>query len=962
MKFVLLSSSAPIILDTPYPFFLSTAIQFLAVDPIRGDVVLRIGADFEIITSQEISTMLMLSMSSSLQNGDDGAGDIESKTAWVPSYISPPHPINIAVYSDFNLQQERRFVAAIPEHVTSVDVFLTPFKQIKVLLGLRGQVWVTPVLSDISPEAATSFTGGTGQSLPLRRYRVIPGSNVGGIVRVLAARYIPTGKVSNNTALILATDPLSPTAELAFYLVDCGGSTAPTFLAVDELPTPILGGHLSSGGSTRAGGLGSIYADTLQVSPCGRRAAWVDTDGRIMAITIPNISTTGAKSKKRQYQPVQVKLIKLKRMNNRRQPITGFCLLTWSPAGRYIAITHNAANQFDVISIADLGDPDNAKIILGRVVQATPDRFNSFSPVWGRSSLDFSRRDFFGADGGLKGATMLYYLSDRDVVLTDIQSPWGTRAPSPYYPNRCALYALPLQIPVNESLGTFVAGGAAELFVKDESGLSNVAEFVTPSNASNGSGAENMTSVVKNGTSTSENDFFADLEIDFGGSGETVEFDRRAYKVNGIDPANYVAVVSQLNDDPSFILVEYVGGKPVVKVFGVADFPSDRIQELQFDTKKTLESFGMSTDRNFIFVSLDGNIKIIPNTASGIESMILDVEVYKEIADTGNLALSVMPVLEYEQMYSDAWRMLRDYFYDPNLHHVDWLAVHERYKSLVDRCSKREELDDVLGLMASELSALHVFVYGGEYEDPLHGSASLREINYVSSLGAFMERNTEANGYVILSIHEGDPDFDVVGGLYSPLSERTLAISGQKGLKPGDVILGVNGESVLSVPDINYLLRGLAGRSIRLDLLRTDENTRKKQDVVIVVPISKDTAANLRYSAWEWKTRQEARRLAKKSGFSVGYMHLREMGASGMDAFTRSFFPDYNKEAFIIDVRHNRGGNIDSWLLNILQRRAWTYWESRATNITTGGEGWDEMFAFRGHLVSLGEKYIFYLR
>ncbi len=58
--------------------------------------------------------------------------------------------------------------------------------------------------------------------------------------------------------------------------------------------------------------------------------------------------------------------------------------------------------------------------------------------------------------------------------------------------------------------------------------------------------------------------------------------------------------------------------------------------------------------------------------------------------------------------------------------------------------------------MASELSALHVLVYDGEYEDPLHGSASLREINYVSSLGAFMKRNTEANGYVILSIHEGD--------------------------------------------------------------------------------------------------------------------------------------------------------------------------------------------------------------
>lgn len=927
----------------------------LAVDPIRGDVVLRIGADFEILTSQEISTMLMLS---SLQNGDDDMTDLASKTAWVPSNFSPPHPINIAVYSDFNLQQERRFAAAIPEHVTSIDVFLTPFRQVKVLFGLRGQVWVTPVIPDISPEAATSYTGGTGQSLPLRRYRVIPGSTVGGIVRVLAARYIPTCRVGNNTALILATDPLSPTAELALYLVDCGGSTAPSFLAVDELPTPILGGHLSSGGSTRAGGLGSIYADTLQVSPCGRRAAWVDTDGRIMAITIPNITTTGANSKRKHDQPVQVKLIKLKRLNNRRQPITGLCSLAWSPAGRYIAITHNAANQFEVISIADLGDPNNGKIILGKVVQATPDRFNSFSPVWGRSSLDFSLHDS-GADEGLKGATVLYYLSDRDVTLTDVQSPWGKRAPSPYYPNRCTLYALPLQIPVNESFGTFVAGGAAELFVQDESVLSSGAEFVTPSTPSNVStvhGAENATSVVSNGTASSKNDFFADLEINFGVSEETLEFDRRAYKVNGIDPANYLAIVSQLNDDPSFLLVEYVGGKPAIKVFGVADFPSDRIKELQFETKKTLQMFGISTDRNFIFVSFDGNIKIIPNTASGVESMILDVDVYKEIADTSSLALSVMPVLEYEQMYSDAWRMLRDYFYDPNLHHVDWPAVYERYKSLVDRCSKREELDDVLGLMASELSALHVFVYGGEYEDPLHGSASLRELNYVSSLGAFMKRNTDVNGYVILSIHEGDPDFDVVNEIYSPLSEKTLAISGQKGLKPGDVILGVNGESVLSVPDINYLLRGLAGRSIRLDVLRTVDNKEKQLDVVIVVPISKDTAANLRYSAWEWKTRQEARRLAKKSGFSVGYMHLRDMGASGMDAFTRGFFPDYNKEAFIIDVRHNRGGNVDSWLLNILQRRAWGYWESRATNITTGGEGWDEMFAFRGHLVSFGER------
>jgi hypothetical protein len=306
---------------------------------------------------------------------------------------------------------------------------------------------------------------------------------------------------------------------------------------------------------------------------------------------------------------------------------------------------------------------------------------------------------------------------------------------------------------------------------------------------------------------------------------------------------------------------------------------------LKFDTKKKLQRFGMSTNRIFFFISLDGKMKIVPNTAIGVESMILDIDIYKEIADTDDLALSIMPLLEYEQMYGDAWRMLRDYFYDPDLHQVDWQAVYERYKPLVERCSKREELDDVLGLMSSELSALHIFVYGGEYADPLHGSTSLKAINDVSSLGAFLQRSTEENGYVIISIHEGDPDFDVVDGLYSPLSERTLAISGQRGLKPGDVILGVNGESVLSVPDISYLLRGLAGRSIRLDILRMDDGARKKQDVVIVVPISKDAASKLRYSAWEWKTRQEARRLANRNGFTIGYIHLREMGASGMVCF-----------------------------------------------------------------------------
>jgi tricorn protease len=123
---------------------------------------------------------------------------------------------------------------------------------------------------------------------------------------------------------------------------------------------------------------------------------------------------------------------------------------------------------------------------------------------------------------------------------------------------------------------------------------------------------------------------------------------------------------------------------------------------------------------------------------------------------------------------------------------------------------------------------------------------------------------------------------------------------------------------------------------------------------VIAVPISAGASAHLRYASWEWKTRALAKKLAKDKDFTVGYMHLRSMsGAEGEDAFVRGLYPDYDKQGLIVDVRHNHGGNIDSWLLDALQRKAWSFWQGRASNITNGGLGWDEQFAFRGHIVIL---------
>jgi len=299
-------------------------------------------------------------------------------------------------------------------------------------------------------------------------------------------------------------------------------------------------------------------------------------------------------------------------------------------------------------------------------------------------------------------------------------------------------------------------------------------------------------------------------------------------------------------------------------------------------------------------------------------------------------------------MFGDSWRMLRDYFYDVNMHGLDWEGIYDKYLPLVSRVGHREELDDIFKLMASELSALHVFVYGGEYRSVMKASES--SLNSVGSLGAKMSKTKD--GYLVETIFEGDYDFPYLSKpIYSPLSERTLSRSGQAGLKTGDIIVSVNNEDVRSLPSLGYALRGMAGRSVKLGVIRTASTGA---EFVIATVISSAEADELRYSHWEWNTRQSAKTMAKGDGFDVGYIHLRSMsGAKAENAFIRGFFEDYDKEALIVDVRNNHGGNIDSWVLDMLQRRAWMYWASREANITTGGLGWDEQFAFRGDIVFL---------
>jgi tricorn protease len=127
------------------------------------------------------------------------------------------------------------------------------------------------------------------------------------------------------------------------------------------------------------------------------------------------------------------------------------------------------------------------------------------------------------------------------------------------------------------------------------------------------------------------------------------------------------------------------------------------------------------------------------------------------------------------------------------------------------------------------------------------------------------------------------------------------------------------------------------------------KSTHAKTRDVIVTPIAPDRARDLRYDDWEYTRRQLTDSL---SASEIGYVHLRSMGAEDIAQWYRDFYPVFNRRGLIVDVRHNNGGNIDSWILEKLLRRAWMYWQPRI-----GAPYWNMQFAFRGHMVVLVDEW-----
>jgi tricorn protease len=475
----------------------------------------------------------------------------------------------------------------------------------------------------------------------------------------------------------------------------------------------------------------------------------------------------------------------------------------------------------------------------------------------------------------------LYFLSDR-VFQSVIQSPWGSRQPEPYFDKTRKVYALALVSGLR-----FPFQPADELFATQKADTTS----------SKKEKKEEPKAVV--------------VKIDLAGLSERVfEVPLPAGAYNGLS----------VTEKYLFL------GERQALYQGKTNLVSAEIKTKDVATKTVLEdirSYDLSSDRKKIAVRKGDDLYVIEANGSA------PGELPKSKVNLGNWMLSIDPRDEFRQMFLESWRLERDFFYDPKLHSIDYKGLLNRHLPLVERVADRDELSDLISSLVGELSALHIFVYGGD------ARRSPDRIG-IATLGARLTRDEKAGGYRVTHIYRSDPEYLDVA---SPLAQPGI------GVAEGDVILAINGVPSLSVPSPDPLLRNQAGQQVLLRVRATEGN---KESDVIAKPISLGDEENLRYSEWEYTRRLRVEEAGKGE---LGYVHLRAMGGGNYGEWARNFYPVFDRKGLIIDVRHNRGGNIDSWILEKLLRKAWFYWQGRV-----GKPTWNMQYAFRGHMVVLCDE------
>jgi len=261
-----------------------------------------------------------------------------------------------------------------------------------------------------------------------------------------------------------------------------------------------------------------------------------------------------------------------------------------------------------------------------------------------------------------------------------------------------------------------------------------------------------------------------------------------------------------------------------------------------------------------------------------------------------NLKMEVDPVAEWKDAFNEVYRQERDYFFEKSMNGNDWDKIRDKYAALLPYVPDRYTLTYILGEMIGELSNSHTYVGGGDYPDLPHTNVGLLAADY--------EADKSTGYYRFKKIYTGENWHDK---LRSPLTEPGVNVH------EGDYLIAVNGRSLKAPQNPYELFVNTANDTVTLTV-----NSKPSEDGarnVKVKPIADE--GELRENYWIESNRKKVD--AATNG-RVGYIYIPDMGAPGLNAFVKQYFPQIRKEGMIIDVRYNGGGFVDQLIFERLRR------------------------------------------
>jgi tricorn protease len=270
---------------------------------------------------------------------------------------------------------------------------------------------------------------------------------------------------------------------------------------------------------------------------------------------------------------------------------------------------------------------------------------------------------------------------------------------------------------------------------------------------------------------------------------------------------------------------------------------------------------------------------------------------------TLDMKMTVDPAAEWQQIFTDVWRLERDFFYDSTMHGIDWNLVRERYAKMLKGAMTREEVDFILGEMIGELNASHTYHGGGDVESEKHVAIGYLGVNW----------EAEGNFYKIKTIlRDAVWDAEVRSALDQPGGH----------IREGNYILAVNGVPLTTAQEPFAVFQDLATKPVEITYNTVPSWSGAKTEVVQTMA----DEYRLRNLAWIESNRKQVE--AATNG-EVGYIFVPSTGIDGQNELIRQFNGQWDKKGLVIDERFNDGGQIPDRFIEMLNRTPLAFWAIR---------------------------------